>query len=81
MQFDGDKIVSMTTRWQAGLAMKDLGWPVPSSGGQPAPVPARRWPPRQSPERAESGTARAVTLEAGVFSSGAYFVQPACGGL
>ena len=26
MQFDGDKIVHMTKIWNAGLAMKDLGW-------------------------------------------------------
>jgi hypothetical protein len=26
MQFEGDKIVHMTKIWNAGLAMKDLGW-------------------------------------------------------
>jgi len=26
MQFDGDKIVHMTKIWNAGLALKDLGW-------------------------------------------------------
>jgi len=26
MQFEGDRIVHMTKIWNAGLAMKDLGW-------------------------------------------------------
>ena len=26
MQFDGDKIAHMTKIWNAGLAMKELGW-------------------------------------------------------
>jgi predicted ester cyclase len=26
MQFEGDKIVHMTKIWNAGLALKDLGW-------------------------------------------------------
>ena len=26
MQFDGDKIVHMTKIWNAGLALKDIGW-------------------------------------------------------
>jgi hypothetical protein len=26
MQFDGDKIAHMTKVWNAGLALKDLGW-------------------------------------------------------
>jgi hypothetical protein len=26
MQFDGDRIAHMTTAWNAGLALKDLGW-------------------------------------------------------
>ncbi len=26
MQFEGDKIIHMTKIWNAGLAMKDLGW-------------------------------------------------------
>jgi hypothetical protein len=26
MQFDGDKIAHMTKIWNAGMALKDLGW-------------------------------------------------------
>jgi len=26
MQFEGDKIARMTKIWNAGLALKDLGW-------------------------------------------------------
>ena len=26
MQFEGDKIIHMTKIWNAGLALKDLGW-------------------------------------------------------
>jgi len=26
MQFDGDRIAHMTKVWNAGLALKDLGW-------------------------------------------------------
>ena len=34
MQFDGDKIVHMTKIWNAGLALKDLGWAQRRSGGE-----------------------------------------------
>jgi predicted ester cyclase len=59
MQFEGDRIAHMTKIWNAGLALKDLGWASSSDIRvvsrfitQPSPkrIPVARssWPPRDS---------------------------------
>jgi hypothetical protein len=50
MQFEDGTLKHLTKMWNAGWAMKELGWPdleQPQSKNQPATRDGKRWPGRQ----------------------------------